>query len=69
MAIEQIRIWAVRVDSLVSDYHRLRKFSRVLGIQIPFEPGDLVEIARQNGRLTGEEIQEYIERTKQEPQG
>ena len=54
-----------RVDGLVADYRRLESVSKVLRTQVPFEPGDLVEVARQTGRLTEEEIQEYLQRTQQ----
>jgi len=58
-----------RVDRLVSDYRDLEWISGILRINVPFEPQEIVEVARQTGRLTEEEIQEYLQRTKQEPQG
>ncbi len=57
-----------RVDSMVGDYERLQRFSRVLRSQVPFEPELIAEIARQQGKLSEQEIQEYLERTQQ-PQG
>lgn len=55
-----------RVDILVEDYRDLKRVSGFLGIEVPFEPEHVVEVARQKGRLTEEEIQEYLSRTKQE---
>lgn len=55
-----------RVDMLVEDYRDLKKVSEFLGIETPFQPEHIVEVARQKGRLTEEEIQEYLSRTKQE---
>jgi len=55
-----------RVDILVEDYRDLKKVSGFLRVETPFQPEHIVEVARQKGRLTEEEIQEYLSRTKQE---
>ena len=53
-----------RLDSMVGDYRGLEKFSKILGKDVPVMPEDIAEVGRITGRLTEEEIQEYLERTQ-----
>lgn len=53
-----------RVDRLVGDYRDLETVSRLPGSDVPFRPEDIADIARRKGKLTEEEISEYLSRTQ-----